>query len=591
MPNPYLCVIALEPGPQPMPLDIIANRASMQRIGGCPQLELFAEFPTDVIDLHRGRGVIIGTIFDRSGLTRRRQRLEPDEADLVGGAPASVLCDRYWGGFVALVRRGDTIDIVRDPSGALPCYYARQGPNLFIASNPGLLVDTGLVETSLDYTEIAWQQWSMFLPSGRTALKGIFELRPGFVLSAAAAGLDVKAYWSPWRHVDPQQGRDGSSQEERLRDTTLACVRSWSSCYDHVLLGFSGGLDSSLVAAGLANGLNSVTLMNMVTHEARGDEREFARAGASHLGLPLKEIFYDINDVAVDRSSVAHLPRPSGRTHEQAYDAAVARTAQQTGAVALFTGNGGDNVFFKTRSARPIVDRLRRDGPSAAMSTMGDVRALTGCGAAQALVEAWKVIRSGPRYRWKPQRAFLRDAMVSKCAEIALDHPWLDLPHGALPGKAAHVAMILRMLPHLEGAVLPDAIPTINPLASQPLIELCLSMPTWSMVRGGCDRAAARRAFSNLLPPEIIERRSKGGPDAFAVEVLRVHLASSRERLLDGQLAARELIDRTALEGALNAQRLGIGTEYVRLLALLDCEAWTRTWLERIQRARATSRS
>src|SRR3546814_18425449 len=59
------------------------------------------------------------------------------------------------------------------------------------------------------------------------------------------------------------------------------------------------------------------------------------------------------------------------------------------------------------------------------------------------------------------------------------------------------------------------AAPQITPLLSQPIVELCLSIPTWQWVRGGRDRAVARAAVADLLPALIAQRRTKGGPTGF----------------------------------------------------------------------------
>ncbi|AKM08758.1 hypothetical protein AB433_00020 [Croceicoccus naphthovorans] len=50
---------------------------------------------------------------------------------------------------------------------------------------------------------------------------------------------------------------------------------------------------------------------------------------------------------------------------------------------------------------------------------------------------------------------------------------------------------------------------------SQPLLEFCLGVPTWTWVTGGQNRALARAAFADLLPRSVLDRTSKAGPDSF----------------------------------------------------------------------------
>src|SRR3546814_984119 len=76
-----------------------------------------------------------------------------------------------------------------------------------------------------------------------------------------------------------------------------------------------------------------------------------------------------------------------------------------------------------------------------------------------------------------------------------------------LPGKAAHVAMLARAQKSIELYPRADAPPQIVPLLSQPVVELCLSIPTWQWVHGGRDRAVARAAFAGILPDLLVERK------------------------------------------------------------------------------------
>src|SRR3546814_10817974 len=43
----------------------------------------------------------------------------------------------------------------------------------------------------------------------------------------------------------------------------------------------------------------------------------------------------------------------------------------------------------------------------------------------------------------------------------------------------------------------------VHPLMSQPIIEACLSVPSWEACRGGSDRSFTRRAFTGDLPPTV----------------------------------------------------------------------------------------
>ena len=357
-------------------------------------------------------------------------------------------------------------------------------------------------------------------------------------------------------------------------------VSAWSSRYSAGLLGLSGGLDSSIVGACLASANRRFRCLTMVTEDPRGDERSYAQTAADSFGAELAQAYYSLDDIDLDRAESEHLPRPSGSIDEQAYARAVFRSLSgpaQTGA--FFTGNGGDNCFYYSQSARPVLDRFLADKSiGSALETARDVARLTGASLWAVGKEARRVWRQyGRSYLWKPEPLYLDPDLADALAEDG-KHSWLSAPPDALPGKAAHIAMLLRTQNHLEGFDRSSSVPVINPLMSQPLVEFCLSIPTWHMCAGGRDRAVARASAMELLPNEIIERRTKGSPDPFVAQIVRHFLPEIRSRLLDGALASRKLIDRPALELALRPTAQLSVRDYPKLMMLLDAEAWLAHW-------------
>src|SRR3546814_7101618 len=103
-----------------------------------------------------------------------------------------------------------------------------------------------------------------------------------------------------------------------------------------------------------------------------------------------------------------------------------------------------------------------------------------------------------------------------------------------------------------------------HPLVSQPIVEACLSVPSWEACRGGSDRSFARRSFARDLPASVIERRVKGGPDQFALQILRTQLPTIRARLLEGVLVRNHVADKSAIEAALTEASLSKGDSYTQ---------------------------
>src|SRR5262249_54036655 len=125
-------------------------------------------------------------------------------------------------------------------------------------------------------------------------------------------------------------------------------------------------------------------------------------------------------------------------------------------------------------------------------------------------------------------------------------------------------------------------------LMSQPLIELCLRIPSYVWITGGRDRAIARRAFEHVLPPVIARRQQKGAIDQHNLQIFDANETYLRAMLLDGLLVKEGLLDRARLERYLTRGASRAGFEYNDVLRHHLCtEAWLRRWSEHRQRAAA----
>ncbi|MBY8823319.1 asparagine synthase-related protein [Sphingomonas colocasiae] len=498
-------------------------------------------------------------------------RLGDEAASAIAGDPASVLRDRYWGGYVAAVcdsASGET-RLLRDPSGAVPVYWAKL-PSLWIVSGDArLLCDVIETRIAIDYTSLAAR---LFFPGhhgARTCLAGVTELLPGEMLTIGRSA-SASCWWRPSDHVR-DLGMDASALEAVIDRT----VHALAGRHHRIVLTVSGGLDSSILASSLAGQPCPVDLLTVASRDPRGDERGYAGMLARSLGRPLASRWYDHGGIDVRLPSVEHPPWPGARTFAQGYDRLRQAHARALGADAIFSGDGGDNVFGLTMSAAPVIDRLMAEGPRAAMASAADIARLTGVG----IPAVWRsvagrMLRRG-RGMWREDAAFLTPGAVRLARRLPF-HPWLEESRGLPPGKRAHIASLVRAQRYAEGYARGPA-EAVLPLLAQPIVEACLSIPRWRWCEGGENRAVARRAFAGRLPEAIVHRRSKGGPDAFCVEIVERNRAGIRAHLLDGLLVREGLVDGASAEASIACGEAERGDVH-RILALVDAEAWARHW-------------
>ncbi len=181
------------------------------------------------------------------------------------------------------------------------------------------------------------------------------------------------------------------------------------------------------------------------------------------------------------------------------------------------------------------------------------------------------------------ERTVVNEEVVAAAKrDKSLAHPWLTpaATRGVSPGILWHV-MSLSMPPAYYSSFSREGYPERTmPLLSQPLVELCLRIPTYLLIESGRDRALARRAFTGDLPAEIVRRQAKGRADQHVRNILDGNLEFVREFLLDGVLVGRGLLNRAGLELYLTRDRSPADFQYSEILQEHVCtEAWLRTWL------------
>ncbi len=525
-------------------------------------------------------GLIMGSLSTH-GQRARLEALRPDMAELIARGRGEQLIRAYWGDYVAILRApGGGTDLLRSPLGALACLYASSANGVAVASDAALLERFGDYRPTVDWSALARFAAAPDVRLAETCLAGLNEVQGGTRIAIEPRHSPPATLWSPWTFAHPDKAiLDGHEAARRLHDTIVAAIASAASGHDRAAILLSGGLDSSIVSASTAAAGAKATCVTVSTRGASGDERDFARQAAGRLGFPLVERWFELEGVDLAASGAAHCPRPVARAFEVEGRRQAILTARDTGATALFSGGGGDNIFCSLQSVAAAVDCLdSSDGRRAFWRVAGDLSRLTGASMLTVARKAWLRARQRNRQYPPPFEPQFLSAGAIDLARTARLHPWLQRRQPILQGKGAHVAAMLGVQSLAEDTDPLDGLALRYPLLAQPIVELCLRIPTWLWYDRGCNRAAARHAFSGDLPPEIAWRRSKGTPDGFVVELYDTRRTQIREMLSEGNLAQRGLLDLARLLPVLDDARPVRGSDHGRIMRLLDIEAWSRCW-------------
>lgn len=205
------------------------------------------------------------------------------------------------------------MSVLRSPFGTLPCYHVSADGVVAFTSHVDLLFETGLIRPAIDWAALVDHLCCINLRWQKTCLRGVSEMLPGRRLDIGIT-VEQSETWSPWEHARKDvMLRNMEEVILALRQTITSSVATVAQDMSHVILGLSGGLDSSIFAAALAECGKPFTCLTLVTDGPSGDEREYARLVANRLGVKLVEAAEVVGAVDIERSDAASLPRPVAR--------------------------------------------------------------------------------------------------------------------------------------------------------------------------------------------------------------------------------------------------------------------------------------
>jgi len=394
-------------------------------------------------------------------------------------------------------------------------------------------------------------------------------------------------YWNPLEIANDDPIENPDEAAAAVRATTRDCVHAWASSYSSILHLLSGGLDSSIIFSCLKDAPNQprITCVNYYSPGSNSDEREYARLVAKGSG---SELIERERDSSVSLEALLRIQKaPMAADYFFYLDGGrgEAQLAREHDARAVFTGYGGDQLFYRSRAALGAGDYLDRHAPGPALFEV----ALDA--ARMDRISVWNVLGQAMRAAWLGRRWSIEDDRVPGRKSVIRDevshdisrdsdlvHPWLRAPGRAPNGKIFHAWQLLFPAEYYNPLGSESDPEQVTPIFSQPLLELAMRIPTWLLTLGGWDRAIARRAFERDLPHRIVTRQTKGGIEEHAKSILVRNMTFVRELLLDGHLVREQLLERNQLAEALApgpTQLLGGNAE---LFDCLGAEAWARKW-------------
>jgi asparagine synthase (glutamine-hydrolysing) len=499
---------------------------------------------------------------------------------------------RLIGEFVLVLWCGKsrTLRFVRSACGSRPLFYAFAGKSLLWASDFSHLVrisGAGL-EVNEDYIveHLVSQPDSCHSP-----LAGIQVSPPNAMLR-----LEDGCFAPPVRLWDPAAIRplhykSDREYEEHCRELLTEAVSARLRARHTVFSELSGGLDSSSVVV-LADHVlarqnrpaEHLQTVSCVFEESDScDEQYFIQAVEKQRGIQTVRISEKQQQISSGLREIhfTGLPNPlhcaSGRF--QAYTSVM----KAQGARLLLTGTGGDNLFWSALDAAPLIaDSIYRGDPLRMHRSCREWSRTMGVPYMQllfkrALPRAVAAVRSGipkreipPLPDWlsaRHKKAFAAHLVSSEKRTTAL-----------LPSVRTQLRELQSLFNMTSAGYVSEYrhIYVSRPYLYRPLMEFCLAVPPEQLLRNGEGRSLMRRALSDLLPPQILTRRSKG----FINEAFSRALQSDWELVDDisrWQLCRRGFAEPRVLQEHLTQLMLGLNPPGSHAPRILSAERWLRS--------------
>jgi asparagine synthase (glutamine-hydrolysing) len=477
------------------------------------------------------------------------------------------------------------IVLASDYAGIRPLYYRRTAHSLYWSSSLADLVRwTGVTE--LDDTYVA-----NFLvrgrAAGRTPYAGIVPVPAGHAVTIDQSRIDGRAFWSLPIHRETRYP-DEKQYEERLLELFREAVQVRLAAGAPTCAELSGGLDSSSVVC-MADRLRRETpggapplITFSCTHENSPDERFFREVERACDVSPCHLDLRDYSFAAADlMGTIPALWEPRYR--------GLARRLDALGAGALLTGQFGDFVMGNVHDdIGQVTEPLARGQFGIAVRTayawaramQAPIYPILWRGAREAWFSWIPPIGPGDSVGAMPASTedSLGNALRSRLAPEEREATLDGLAAEAPPGKRQRFRAAAEILAS-RTLQTPEALQHIwyaHPYAHRPLLEFMLTIPAHVVVGPNEPRRLMRRAFAGLLPPLVLNRKSKGSYSSTYRDSLRP-LATE---LLTGsgkiQSIERGYVERRSLTSRLGRFTQGLDCNETQLRQILILEFWLR---------------
>jgi asparagine synthase (glutamine-hydrolysing) len=426
--------------------------------------------------------------------------------------------------FAILDLRERTVFIARDRLGKKPLYWRAGANGIAFASTADALLPLLPSAPDPDPQTIAEYMILQYVPSSRSPWEGVSKLEPGHWLRWKDGVVEQCRYWTP---PLPGEADVGVPSGEEIRALVRESVAERLESEVPLGVFLSGGLDSSIVVAEMAEIGAETRTFSVGFTQAGFDESAFSKQVAERFGTEhhhlriepdIPELFEQLSraydEPFADSSALATL--------------GVAQAASEHVTVVL-TGDGGDELFGGYDRYRALSwgsglrSRFGRVATPAAVAGKA-VGRISGVGLLEAasgfVSDPWvayrdhlfhfspgeipSVLRPEMAERVDPWESVRRlDRLWERLSEADDSPPWV-------PWVDAQTYLPDDLLTKMDRATMAFGVEARSPLLDHRLWERAAGIPRRRLLDRRQGKLLLRAAYTGILPDAVLTRPKQG---------------------------------------------------------------------------------
>ncbi|MFI8503842.1 N-acetylglutaminylglutamine amidotransferase [Streptomyces sp. NPDC085524] len=440
--------------------------------------------------------------------------------------------------FVVAEHRTGRVVLARDRLGIKPLYVTEDTDRLRFASSLPALLAGGGVDTSVDPLALHhYLSWHGTVPAPRTVLAGVRKLPPATVRVIESDGShEDHCYWQPSYTRRPELGEDPALWREAVHDALRTAVRRRTVADVPVGVLLSGGLDSSLIVALLAeqgqDGLATFAMGFEAENGEDGDEFPYSDLVSRHFATEHHRYRVSSDRLpAALRAAIGAMSEPMVSHDAVAFHMLSEQVANEVKVV--LCGQGADEVFAGYHWYPPIASASRQHAADAYADVYTD----------RSHDRLTEMLHPDAAPAHDASMAFVRSHMGAPGAETSLDAALRMDIHALMPDDPVKRLDNMTMAWGLEARV---------PFLDHELVELAAACPPeLKLAHGG--KAVLKDIGRKVLPPGVVDRPKGYFPVPAVRNLAAPVLEHVREALAAPEARRRGIFDQAYVADLLAA--------------------------------------